>query len=182
MILQALDKIKQQTIISSLLLMIIGLLMLIIPVRHDEILVEVLGYIILLVGGVMVWDFIAGNKKLSDCIIFTVALLLIVLGLFVLISGDDILTVLSVIFGILLIVDGLHSTVHAWMYARRSGKKWWWILLLLSISLMAAGVVILNNPWWQAQHSFVKVIGGVMLYAAAVGIVRLILVWPIRAK
>ena len=53
MIVQALDKIKQQTIISSLLLMIVGLVMLIIPVQHDGILVEILGYIILLVGGVI---------------------------------------------------------------------------------------------------------------------------------
>lgn len=182
MILQALDKVKHQTVISSLLLMILGLLMLIIPVRHDEILVEVLGYVIMLIGGVMVWDFIAGNKTLSECIFFTAALLLIVLGVFVLLSGDDVLTVLSVIFGILLIVDGLHSTVHAWMYARRSGKKWWWVLMILSISLIVAGIVILNNPWWHTEHSFVKVIGGVLLYGAAVGIVRLILVWPIRTK
>ena len=182
MLFDALDKIRQQTVITSVLLMILGLLMLIIPVQHDQILVEVLGYILLLVGGVMIWDFIAGRKKLSDCSLFTAALLLVVLGLFILISGDDILTVLSVLFGILLIVDGLHSAVHAWMYARRSGKKWWWVLLILSISLMVAGVVILNNPWWKTAHSFVKVIGGVMLYAAAVGIVRLILVWPLRTK
>ena len=182
MIVQALDKIKQQTIISSLLLMIVGLVMLIIPVQHDGILVEILGYIILLVGGVMIWNFIGGEKKLSAWILFTAALLLVVLGLFILLSGDDILTVLSVLFGILLIVDGLHSTVHAWMYARRSGKKWWWILLLLSISLIVAGIVILNNPWWHAEHSFVKVIGGVMLYASCVGVIRLILVWPIRSK
>ena len=182
MIVQALDKIKQQTIISSLLLMIVGLVMLIIPVQHDGILVEILGYIILLVGGVMIWDFVGGEKKLSSWILFTAALLLVVLGLFILLSGDDILTVLSVLFGILLIVDGLHSTVHAWMYARRSGKKWWWILLLLSISLIVAGIVILNNPWWHAEHSFVKVIGGVMLYASCVGVIRLILVWPIRSK
>ena len=122
MIVQALDKIKQQTIISSLLLMIVGLVMLIIPVQHDGILVEILGYIILLVGGVMIWDFVGGEKKLSSWILFTAALLLVVLGLFILLSGDDILTVLSVLFGILLIVDGLHSTVHAWMYARRSPR------------------------------------------------------------
>ena len=182
MIVQALDKIKQQTIISSLLLMIVGLVMLIIPVQHDGILVEILGYIILLVGGVMIWNFIGGEKKLSAWILFTAALLLVVLGLFILLSGDDILTVLSVLFGILLIVDGLHSTAHAWMYARRSGKKWWWILLILSITLIVAGIVILNNPWWDEAHSFVKVIGGVMLYAACVGVIRLILVWPIRSK
>ena len=182
MIIQALEKIKQQTIISSILLMIVGLIMLIIPVRHDDVLVEILGYIILLVGGVMIWDFISAEKKLVSWILFTVALLLVVLGLFVLTSGNNILTVLSVIFGILLIVDGLHSAVHAWMYARRSGKKWWWILLLLSISLIVSGIVIFNNPWWQSAHSFVKVIGGVMIYAAFVGIIRLILVWPIRTK
>ena len=182
MIIQALDKIKQQTIISSLLLMIVGLVMLIIPVRHDGVLVEILGYIILLVSGVMIWDFMGAEKKLSSWILFTAALLLMVLGLFILLFGDDILKVLSVLFGVLLIVDGLHSAVHAWMYARHSGKKWWWILLILSISLIVAGVVILNNPWWHAEHSFLKVIGGVMLYAAAVGVVRLILVWPIRSK
>ena len=182
MIIQVLDKIKHQTIITSLLFLIIGLLMLIIPVQHDAILVEVLGYGILLLGGVMVWDFIAGSKSLSQFITFTIALLLILLGLFILLSGDDILVVLSVLFGILLLVDGLHSTVHAWMYARRSGRKWWWVLLILSITLMVAGIVIFNNPWWHTAHSFVKVIGGVMLYAAIVGIIRLILVWPIRTK
>ena len=90
MLFDALDKIRQQTVITSVLLMILGLLMLIIPVQHDQILVEILGYILLLVGGVMIWDFIAGRKKLSDCILFTAALLLVVLGLFILISGDDI--------------------------------------------------------------------------------------------
>ena len=124
MLFDALDKIRQQTVITSVLLMILGLLMLIIPVQHDQILVEILGYILLLVGGVLIWDFIAANKKLSNCIVFTAALLLVLLGLFILISGDDILTVLSVLFGILLIIDGLHSVAHAWMYARLAGVRY----------------------------------------------------------
>ena len=182
MLFQALDKIKQQTLITSVLLMILGLLMLLIPAQHDQILIECLGYVILLLGSVMIWDFIAGDKKFTGYIFFIIALLLILLGLFILLSGDDIMVVLSVLFGILLIIDGLHSLVHSWLYARRSGKKWWWLLLLLSVSLILAGIVILNNPWWDTAHSFVKVIGGVMLYAAAAGFVRLILVWPIRSK
>ena len=182
MLLQSLDKIRQQTIISSILWMITGLFMLIIPAQYDGMLTEVLGYVIVLVGGVMVWDFIAGDKKLKECILFTAALLLILLGIFALVSGDNVMTAISVIFGILLMVDGLHSTVYSWLYARRAGRKWWWFLLALSLSLIVAGVVILNNPWWRADHSFVKVIGGVLLYAAAAGIMRLILVWPLRKK
>ena len=105
---------------------------------------------------------------------------MILLGIYILVSGDNILKVLSVLFGILLMIDGLHSSMHAWVYARRAGKKWWAILLILSILLFITGIVILNNPWWHTAHSFVKVIGGVILFAAALGIVRLILVWPIR--
>ena len=182
MIVQALDKIKQQTIISSLILMIVGIVMLIIPVQHDGILVEILGYMFLLVGGVMIWDFVGEEKKLSAWIRLTVALLWVVLGLFTLLSGDNILAALSVVFGVFLILDGIHSSVYAWMFAQRSGKKWWWVLLLLCITLVIAGIVIINNPWWHTAHSFVKMIGGVLLYASCVGIVRLILVWPIRSK
>ena len=180
MLFQVLDKLKQQTIISTVLLMVLGLFMLIIPERYDGTLVTFLGYGIVLLGSVMVWDFIAGDKKLVSCIIFTCALLLILLGVFILVSGDNILIVLSVLFGCLLMIDGLHSGLHAWMYARRSGRKWWGILMVLSILLFGAGIIILNNPWWHSAHSFVKVIGGVILFASATGIIRLILVWPIR--
>ena len=180
MLFEALDKLRQQTVISSVLLMILGLLMLIIPEQYDGTLVNILGYIVILLGAVMVWDFIAGEKKLVNCILFIGALLLMLLGIYILVSGDDIPKVLSVLFGVLLMIDGLHSGAHAWMYARRAGKKWWWILIILSVLLFLAGITILNNPWWHTTHSFVNVIGGVILFAAVTGVVRLILVWPIR--
>ena len=180
MLFEALDKLKQQTIISSIVMMMLGILMLIVPEQDDWALVNVLGYVVLIIGAEMVWDFIAGEKKLSSCIVFIFALLLILLGIYILVAGDNILKVLSVLFGILLMIDGLHSGLHAWMYARRAGRKWWGLLIVLSILLFLAGVIILNNPWWHTSHSFLKVIGGVILFAAATGIVRLILVWPIK--
>ncbi|MBQ6636995.1 MAG: DUF308 domain-containing protein [Lachnospiraceae bacterium] len=68
-----------------------------------------------------------GQKNLSACILFISALLLILLGIYILVSGDDILKALSVLFGTLLMVDGVHSGAHAWLYARRAGRKWWLI-------------------------------------------------------
>ena len=182
MLFDVLDKLKQQTIITSVLMMLLGLLMLVVPIKYDGTLVNILGYVIILLGTVMVWDFIACEKKLVNYIIFTLALLLILLGIYILVSGDNILKVLSVLFGILLMVDGLHSALHAWMYARRSGRKGWGLLMFLSILLFISGIVILNNPWWHTTHSFVKVIGGVILFAAVTGVIRLILVWPIRKE
>ena len=180
MLLEALGNIKNKTLITSLVLMIVGLLMLIIPEQHDRALVILLGYALVLLGAVMVWNYIGGKKEFFNSILFTGALLIIVLGIYVLVSGDDILKVLSVLFGILLIIDGFHSLVYAWAYSRRSKRKGWWVLHILSALLIVAGIVILNNPWWTTAHSFVKVIGGTILFAAAAGIVRLFMVWPIR--
>ena len=174
MLFEALDRLKQHTIITSIVMMVLGLFMLVIPPEYDASLVNILGYVIVVLGTVMV------DKHLSSCIMFTVALLLILLGVFILVSGDNILRVLSVLFGILLMVDGVHSLVYAWVYARRAGRKWWGLLVILSILLFLSGVIIFNNPWWPRAHSFVKVIGGVILFSSATGIVRLILVWPLH--
>ena len=76
MLFEALGKLKHQIIISSVVMMILGLLMLIIPEQYDGILVHVLGYTAILLGAVMVWDFIGGNRKLKDFILFIAALLL----------------------------------------------------------------------------------------------------------
>lgn len=182
MLFEILDKLKQQTIISSIVMMVLGLFMLVIPAQYDGALVNILGYVIVIFGTVMVWDFIAGDKHLSSCIMFTLALLLILLGVFILVSGDNILKVLSVLFGTLLMVDGIHSLVYSWVYARRAGKKWWGLLVVLSLLLFLSGLAIFNNPWWHRTHSFVKVIGGVILFSSAIGIVRLILVWPLHKE
>ena len=48
MLFEALDKLKQQTIISSIVMMMLGLLMLIIPTEYDYNLVNVLGYVIII--------------------------------------------------------------------------------------------------------------------------------------
>ena len=181
MLIQTLERIRQQTIISSLILIMVGLLMLVIPEKYDSFFVEILGYSIIVFGGVMIWEFIAARKDLKAWILFIVALVLLFLGIYMLIQqGNDVLKGMSVFFGVFLIIDGLHSSVYAWVYSRRSGRKGWWILLILCLLLIVSGIVILCNPWWTSPHSFLKVIGGTVLFAAIAGMIRLIMVWPIR--
>lgn len=62
MLFEALDKLKQQTIISSIVMMMLGLLMLIIPTEYDYTFVNVLGYVIIILGAVMVLDFVGGKS------------------------------------------------------------------------------------------------------------------------
>ena len=46
----------------------------------------------------------------------------------------------------------------------------------------AAGVLILLNRWWDTPRMLLKVIGMALLFDAAVGIIRLIFIWPIKGE
>ena len=93
---------------------------------------------------------------------------------------DNILLLIGVVFGLILVADGLITMISTWMYARRAKLKGWWLLVLLSLLLIAGGLAILINPWWNETLKLFDIIGAMLLFSALVGIVRLIIIWPIK--
>ena len=81
-----------------------------------------------------------------------------------------------------LVLEGLNELFNTWMYARRAQRKGWWILIIMSILLIVSGVVIFANPWWDTPGSLMKVIGAMMLFTSAVGIVHVVMIWPFRTE
>ena len=114
-------------------------------------------------------------------IYLTGALLLALLGIAVL-TLEDIVRVLGIVFGLVLIGIGGISLVRAWMFARRAELKNWWLLALLSGIMIVFGLLLLINPWWKEITQLFDVIGCMLLYSSAVGIVRLIFLWPIKGE
>ena len=93
---------------------------------------------------------------------------------------DNIVLLIGIVFGLVLVADGLITMVNTWMYARRAKLKNWWLLVLLSLLLIAGGVIILVNPWWNEAVKLFDAIGVMLLFSSLVGIVRLIIIWPIK--
>ena len=54
------------------------------------------------------------------------------------------------------------------------------LIVLFSLLLIAGGVVILINPWWNDTMKLFDAIGVMLLFSALIGIVRLIIIWPIK--
>ena len=86
----------------------------------------------------------------------------------------------SLIFGLVLVGDGIIGIVNAWMYARRAGRSGWWVLLVLNVLMILCGLIVLINPWWNEPTMLFDVIGGMLLFSSIVSIVRLFYLWPIR--
>ena len=180
MLFESLDKLKRNSIFSSILLIALGAVILICPDSYIPSLTLVFGYSLVIIGLVMMLNFFTGNKSLMDYIKFSGALILGIIGLCVLVFRDNIMRVLAWLFGFLLILDGSRTMFHSFTFARRSQRKGWWILAILSALLIIAGIILFANPWWNTPNKLMKVIGCTVLFSAIVSAIRLIWTWPLR--
>lgn len=180
MILQGLNKIKQTTVMYSIVLIVIGIVMIMCPVQYTDSFILILGILMMITAGVMSMDFFAGKKEAKDYVLFAIALFFGIMSLAIMFYSDSVLKIIGWTFGVLLVIDGLHTLLHAFMYARKSGRKGWWLLIIFSALIMLSGLIIFNNPWWDTPTKLFEVIGGAMMIAAIVGLLRLLWLWPVK--
>ena len=179
MLFEELGKIKRSTIMTTILMAAIGVLMIMCPEQYVDALVSVLGYGMVILATVWILQFISGKKSLIRYIYLTGALIVALLGVLVL-TFDNIVLIIGVIFGLVLVGDGVLSISNTWMYARRAQRKGWWVLILLSVLLIAFGLIVLVNPWWSEPTKLFDIIGIALLFSSVISIVRLIMIWPIK--
>ena len=180
MLFQEMGKLKRGMIMTSVIMMAVGILMLICPERYVGMLVAALGYGLLILAAVIGLEFFSSKRVLINYIYLTVGMLIGILGVSVLFYRSDVLRVLGLVFGIFLVVEGLNELLNTWKYARRARHQGWGFMILLSLLLILAGAAVLANPWWNTPSSLMKVIGGMLLFSSAVGIVHVILIWPFK--
>ena len=179
MLFEELSKIKRSSIMTSIMLVAIGIVMIICPPQYVDSLVAVLGYGMVIFAGVLMMNYISAKKSLINCIIFAGALALLLLGIAVLVFTNIVLLI-GIIFGLVLLGDGVLTLINTWMYARRANLRGWWVLVLLSLLLIAGGVIILINPWWNETIKLFDAIGVMLLFSSLISILRLIIIWPIK--
>ena len=180
MLFETLDKLKRQSILAAILMMALGVVMLICPESYVNTLVVTVGYGMIVFAIVEMLEFLGSKKALIRYICFTGALIIAILGVFILIYNQDLLKALGWLFGFVLVQDGLFTLLNALLFARRSNRKGWWMLIVLAAVLMAMGVLIFLNPWWESPSLLMKVIGGALLFSALVSALRLVWVWPFK--
>jgi uncharacterized membrane protein HdeD (DUF308 family) len=182
MLFQELNKIKRSSIIMSITLMALGLVMAMCPEKYINSLISTLGCALIIVSIVMILEYLNSKKVLFNTVLLTLAIILGLVGLAVLVFENDILRILGWSFGVLLVIQGIETTYNALMYVRPSKRSGWWLLVFLGAVLIAVGVLIFLNPWWDTPRALLKIIGLTLLFDAAVGILRLVFIWPIEAE
>ena len=180
MIFQALNNLKRSSVMTSIMLMTLGILMLICPEAYVPTMVSILGAILLVLALVGIFSFLGSNKALIHYIYLTGWLLVGVLGCAILIFEIDSLKTISWLFGAYLFLTGAGNMYNAFVYAKRAGMKAWWVLVPLTAAQIVSGLVILINPWWNTPGALFRAVGFILLFSSFVSIIHLIIIWPIK--
>ncbi len=180
MLFEGLDRLKRDAALSTIILMLLGMIFLVLP---DSILPSfgaLIGFALLVVSVVSIFDFLASKKVLMNYINLSIGLLGGLLGICFLVLQGFFMGFLMWLISFFPILGGLYGIYHALMFARRVRKKGWWILIVLSLFLVVFGVFVFWNPWMNSVTGAMRVMGGTMLYSSIVSGLRLIWLWPIR--
>ena len=90
MLFQELGKLKRSSIMTSIILVAVGVLMILCPKQYVNALVSTLGYGMLIFGVVMILDFISGKKALMNYVYLTGALILALVGIAIVVFEVDV--------------------------------------------------------------------------------------------
>lgn len=153
-------------IVSSALLMCLGLVLIIWPAIGLKIACYIVGALAILFGVAKILGYFSKDLfRLAFQFDFTLGIIAILLGILTIILpsvvDDEIFAiVLAYIVGIYTIIDGI-AKIQTSVDAKRFGFVNWWVLILLAALTCAAGVLLLIFPLIGAE--VVLVMTGVSL-------------------
>ena len=139
-----------------------GLLLLVFPQEAINVITYGIGIVSLVYGVVRIVDYFK-NRDISPFFAgeLILGVVLVGIGLFSFLNPGGIFAILPVIFGILVLVEGISKLQRALML-RRYGYPRWVAALVLAIAIMVLGVVLVLNPF-GALVMTVRVLGAVIL-------------------
>jgi len=181
MIFQELDKLKTSSIMASIILMTVGIVMIICPVQYVDSLVCVLGYGLLIFAIVGILEFMSSKRDVNSYIALTCSLIMALLGIIVL-TFDNVIFTIGLVFGLILIGDGIFGIANSLLYLRRAQRKGWWVVIVFNALMIFCGISLLINPLWKDPASLTNAIGCMLVFSSIVGILRLIYLWPIKSE
>lgn len=143
---EILNKLNVQSVIVAVSLIVIGLLFVIFPSSSARIICYVAGAILLVWGIFKLAVYFASGLRDTGSYTLAQGAALIAVALLLFVKPDLIAELLTVLFGIILIVNGvvwLQRTIG--MAKMKAGG--WWILLIIALATLVLGLVITFDPF-----------------------------------
>ena len=166
-----LKKLRLGAVLNGILVLAAGILLCWRPV-DVSLMVSVAAGAVLILSGIpdIIRHFTQKDSLLSGGSLFT-GVFKAVLGIFCITHADTVLTLVSAIFGVFIIVDGI-SNLEGSIRLAAAKCRGWWVNLLLAIAILAVGVGMLFRPI-QTVETAVTWIGVILIVDGVIDFVML---------
>lgn len=168
------DDMKHNYFISALLTVVVGLVLVLWPELTGKILCYILGGAIILMGVIQTIVFLRGERiGLVPKFTAVMGLVLIILGIWVCVRPQIVLSIIPVVIGIMMVVHGIMDLQYT-VDIKNTGVQRWWIALIAAILTLAIGVFLILQPFLAFELTMM-VIGFGLLYDGISDLILIIL-------
>ena len=158
--------IKNGMLFLSVLFIVLGVLLLVMPQTSLLWICYAFGAVVLITGIFCLIQYARVRVSgLAAPFLLVAGVITAGLGLFALAKPEVVASFLPVVFGLFILMDGCSRIGTAIDLARHRGEKWW-LLLLLSLLSIALGILLLADPFGAAVS--VVMLCGVLLIVEGV--------------
>lgn len=138
-------KLKWENIIAAILAIVVGVLFIILPKDSADVLCLIAGILLIFAGSFTLVAYIFSGFFLGAHLLI-VGIMLILLGTFCLANPENIMKVLTVLFGLYIVIDGTTSIVDS-VYCAKAKIKGWGLLLVLAILSIGLGTAVMFSTF-----------------------------------
>lgn len=161
--------IKTGTFLLSIVYLLLGILLLIMPQTSLLWICYAFGAVVLLTGVICLIQYARLHGKGFSAPFFLIGGVITgALGIFALVQPETVASILPVVFGIFILVDGCNRVASGLELARQKGHKWW-VLVLLGVLSLALGVFLLWRPF-EFAVSMVMLCGVLLVVEGALNL------------
>ena len=165
---------KWDSILISVITVAIGILCVVMPDRSADVLCIVFGCSLLAIGiTVFIKSVLYGGLFFSTAIVFAISLT--VTGIFCLVNPNVIQSILTVLFGLFILLDSARDFSDG-IDCAKAGISGWVILIITSALSMVLGIVIM----FYSSFEYVMIFSGIALIVE--GVRRLVITITFSAK
>ena len=161
----SLKKVFRSSIVSSLILMILGILLFFQSEFTIMVIAYVIGAILIAIGSLAIVKFVQNiNNKQKNELDIVYGLGTIILGILVIKNHQTIASIIPFVIGVSIIINSSTKLQFAFELKAKENPQWK-MTMLTSIISVACGVILLFNPF-KGAILITQVVGGfIILYA-----------------
>ncbi len=164
--------IRDSYIITSLLYIALGAVLCFYPEMSLVWVCNFVGAIILIYGAIKIFTYIRNRSVGVFRFDLILGILFVVVGGFLLLRPDIIVSILPVTIGIYILFDSLTNIRQA-LDLKDAGYEKWWSMLILGIIMIILGLILVLNPFGTVALT-VMFMGGLFLYRGVSNIISIL--------